>query len=116
MTIHSRKCDQQITGRNFQYSNALEIIQDESYLDGADFDDIRARRYLKKQRKKKRDLKYDATLLTTYPVFANPFFATSFGRLENIITHDLTMLFIRNEPVVHNYCINRVGLSQDFIP
>ena len=94
MTILSRKCDQQITGRNFQYSNALEIIQDESYLDGADFDDIRAKRYLKKQRKKKRDLKYDATFLTTYPVFANPFFATSFGRLKTLQPRTLHIIHV----------------------
>ena len=114
MTIHSRKCDQQITGRNFQYSNALEIIQDESYLDGADFDDIRARRYLKKQRKKKRDLKYDAAFKTTYPVFANPFFATSFGRLKDITTKDLTYYPRRHKfnsmtPKLCNHIVNLEG-------
>ena len=39
-----RKCDQTITGRNFMYSRALDIIQDEEYLDQSDFDEIRLKR------------------------------------------------------------------------
>ena len=31
-------CDQQITFRNFDYSRALEVVQDEEYLDDVDFD------------------------------------------------------------------------------
>ena len=34
-------CDQAITFRNFDYSRALEIVQDEEYLDDVDFDEIR---------------------------------------------------------------------------
>lgn len=34
-------CDQVITGRQFQYDRALEIIQDEEYLEDLDFDDIK---------------------------------------------------------------------------
>ena len=37
-------CSQEITGRNFEYRTALQIIQDEDYLDEADFDDIRIKR------------------------------------------------------------------------
>ena len=36
-------CDQTITGRNFNYARALEIIQEEEYLEESDFDDIRHR-------------------------------------------------------------------------
>ena len=39
-----RVCDQLITGRNLAYSRALEIIQDEEYLDDSDFDEIRYKR------------------------------------------------------------------------
>ena len=42
-----RKCDQTITGRNFMYSRALDIIQNEEYLDISDFDEIRYKRKLK---------------------------------------------------------------------
>ena len=31
-------CDQQITFRNFNYARALEVVQDEEYLDDVDFD------------------------------------------------------------------------------
>merc|ERR1712223_250 len=34
-------CDQTITGRNFEYDRALEIIEEEEYLEDVDFDDIR---------------------------------------------------------------------------
>jgi len=37
-------CDQAITFRNFDYSRALEVVQDEEYLDDVDFDEIRLRR------------------------------------------------------------------------
>ncbi len=37
----SQTCDQSITGRNFQYSRALQVIQSEEYLDDVDFDIIR---------------------------------------------------------------------------
>jgi len=40
-----QKCDQTISGRNFNYADVLEIIQDEDYLEEADFDDIRRHRY-----------------------------------------------------------------------
>ena len=36
-----RQCNQQITGRRLTYDRALEIIQEEEYLDEADFDNIR---------------------------------------------------------------------------
>ena len=39
-----QKCDQTITGRNFMYSRALDIIQNEEYLDQSDFDEIRLKR------------------------------------------------------------------------
>ena len=42
-----RKCDQTITGRNFMYSRALDIIQNEEYLDQSDFDEIRYKRKLR---------------------------------------------------------------------
>merc|ERR1712106_7261 len=41
-------CDQVITGRQFQYDRSLEIIQDEEYLDDADFNDIKRYDILKK--------------------------------------------------------------------
>ena len=34
-------CDQITTFRNFDYSRALEIVQDEEYLDNVNFDEIR---------------------------------------------------------------------------
>ena len=37
-------CDQAITFRNFDYSRALEIVQDEEYLDDIEFDEIRVSR------------------------------------------------------------------------
>ena len=37
-------CDQAITYRNFNYARALEVVQDEEYLDDVDFDAIRFRR------------------------------------------------------------------------
>jgi hypothetical protein len=37
-------CDQQITFRNFNYARALEVVQDEEYLDDVDFDVVRLRR------------------------------------------------------------------------
>ena len=37
-----------ILGRQFQYDRALEIIQDEEYLEDADFDDVRRNDILKK--------------------------------------------------------------------
>jgi hypothetical protein len=36
-------CDQAITFRNFNYARALEVVQDEQYLDDIDFDEIRLR-------------------------------------------------------------------------
>ena len=42
-----RKCDQTITGRNFKYSRALDIIQNEEYLDLSDFNEIRYKQKLK---------------------------------------------------------------------
>ena len=44
ISAQCRKCDQTITGRNFMYSRALDIIQDEEYLDQSDFDEIRLKR------------------------------------------------------------------------
>ena len=37
-------CDQAITFRNFNYARALEVVQDEEYLDDVDFDEVRLRR------------------------------------------------------------------------
>ena len=42
-----RRCDQIISGRNLAYSRALEIIQEEEYLDEEEFDEIRYKRYLR---------------------------------------------------------------------
>ena len=42
-----RRCDQIISGRNLAYSRALEIIQEEDYLDEEEFDEIRYKRHLK---------------------------------------------------------------------
>ena len=39
-----RVCDQFISGRNLAYERALDIIQDEEYLDDSDFDEIRYKR------------------------------------------------------------------------
>merc|ERR1712223_1351233 len=41
MSCFVQSCDQTVTGRNFNYDNALTIIQDEQYLEDVDFDDIR---------------------------------------------------------------------------
>ena len=37
-------CDQAITFRNIDYARALEVVQDEQYLDDVDFDEIRLSR------------------------------------------------------------------------
>merc|ERR1712223_603139 len=37
----TQTCDRTITGRNFDYGQALSIIQDEEYLEDEDFDNIR---------------------------------------------------------------------------
>ena len=37
-------CDQAITYRNFDYSRALEIVQNEEYLEDVNFDEIRLSR------------------------------------------------------------------------
>ena len=42
-----RRCDQIISGRNLAYSRALEIIQEEEYLDEEEFDEIRYKRNLR---------------------------------------------------------------------
>ena len=47
ISAQCRKCDQTITGRNFMYSRALDIIQNEEYLDLSDFDEIRYKQKLK---------------------------------------------------------------------
>jgi hypothetical protein len=39
----TQSCDQSITGRNLPFSRALEIVQNEEYLDEADLDIIRRR-------------------------------------------------------------------------
>ena len=41
---HVRTCDQTITGRNLDYSTALQIIQNEEYLTAADLSVIRKKR------------------------------------------------------------------------
>ena len=46
---YSRTCDQLIVGRTLPYSRALEIIQDELYLEAADFNIIRRRKKRKVQ-------------------------------------------------------------------
>jgi len=41
-------CDQVISGRQFNYDRALEIVQEEEYLEDSDFDDIKRYDILKK--------------------------------------------------------------------
>ena len=57
-----RRCDQIISGRNLAYSRALEIIQDEDYLDEEEFDDIRYKRHLKVKNPYKFGKKYGKLL------------------------------------------------------
>ena len=57
-----RRCDQIISGRNLAYSRALEIIQDEDYLDEEEFDDIRYKRHLKVKNPYKFERKYGKLL------------------------------------------------------
>ena len=86
------------------YSRALEIIQDEEYLDDVDFDEIKRQRikrqisildtaekqfldsiemillreernyHLKKIKRQKRDLEFTTAIITAYPVFDNGMF------------------------------------------
>ena len=42
-----KKIKFQISGRQFGYDRALEIIQDEEYLEDADFDEIRHSIYIR---------------------------------------------------------------------
>ena len=53
-----RRCDQIISGRNLAYSRALEIIQEEDYLDEEEFDEIRYKRHLKVKNPYKFEKKY----------------------------------------------------------
>jgi len=48
MSCFVQTCDQIITGRQFGYDRALEIVQDEQYLEDVDFDEIRRYDILKK--------------------------------------------------------------------
>ena len=41
LACHLRSCSQEITGRNLPYNRALEIVQQEEYLDAADLEIIR---------------------------------------------------------------------------
>ena len=54
-----RRCDQIFTGRNFEYSRALEIIEDEYYVD---FDDIRKKRDVTEKNPSKFETKYARVL------------------------------------------------------
>ena len=95
-----------ISGRELVYSRALEIIQDEEYLEDVDFDEIKRQRlkrqisildtaekhfsdsiekillreernyHLKNIKRQKRDLEFTTAIRTTYPVFANNMFNT----------------------------------------
>jgi len=47
-------CDQTITGRQFEYEEALSIIQEERYLEDADIDDIRRNDLFRKLKGKSR--------------------------------------------------------------
>ena len=57
-----RRCDQIISGRNLPYSRALEIIQEEDYLDQEEFDEIRYKRHLKVKNPYKFEKKYGKLL------------------------------------------------------
>ena len=57
-----RRCDQIISGRNLAYSRALEIIQEEDYLDEDEFDEIRYKRHLKVKNPYKFQKKYGKQL------------------------------------------------------
>ena len=57
-----RRCDQIISGRNLAYSRALEIIQEEEYLDEEEFDEIRYKRHLKVKNPYKFERKYGKLL------------------------------------------------------
>ena len=57
-----RRCDQIISGRNLAYSRALEIIQEEDYLDEEEFDEIRYKRHLKVKNPYKFEKKYGKLL------------------------------------------------------
>ena len=93
-----------ISGRQLIYSRALEIIQDEEYLEDVDFDEIKRQRlkrqisildtaekhfsdsiekillreernyHLKNIKRQKRDLEFDTAITTAYPVFMNNLF------------------------------------------
>jgi hypothetical protein len=95
-----------ISGRQLIYSRALEIIQDEEYLEDVDFDEIKRQRlkrqisildtaekhfsdsiekillreernyHLKNIKRQKRDLEFDTAITTAYPVFMNNLFWT----------------------------------------
>ena len=97
------------------YSRALEIIQDEEYLDDVDFDEIKRQRikrqisildaaekrfsdsiekillreernyHLKKIKRQKRDLEFDPAIINAYPVFGNNLF-TIYGAGGGITT------------------------------
>ena len=94
------------------YSRALEIIQDEEYIDDVDFDEIKRQRlkrqisildtaekqfsdsiekilhreershHLKKLKRQKRDLEFTPAIITAYPVLGNNLFDTYGATLE----------------------------------
>merc|ERR1712008_266267 len=41
MSCFVMECDQTITGRNFEYDEALKIVQFEEYTEDVDFDEIK---------------------------------------------------------------------------
>ena len=57
-----RRCDQIISGRNLAYSRALEIIQEEDYLDEDEFDEIRYKRHQQVKNPYKFEKKYGKLL------------------------------------------------------
>ena len=53
MQTECRECDQIIIGRNFAYRRALEVIQNEEYVDFIDTDILRKKRDLEVKNTKK---------------------------------------------------------------
>ena len=83
-----QRCDQTITGRNFNYAAALEIIQDEEYLEEADFDDIRRYRFRRNTNSHLNNTKLGVILKSFYDKCNKKFRVLRQCTMENININD----------------------------
>ena len=74
-SCYVQTCNQFIMGRNLRYKEALQIIQDEEYLDAVQFDMI-----LNRKKRKKRD--FSSIQTSTKPIKSTPEVSVSVDKYE----------------------------------